>query len=100
MTLSRIPLTMGFALLLTVSSAAHGQTRIGPAPAGSPKLVAAAAIKDADHPCGRLLDAVRLPEGSIRAVCSNGEAYRIFTVDGKVVAMKCSAAARLGVSGC
>jgi hypothetical protein len=41
-----------------------------------------------------------LKDGSIRAVCSNGEAYRVFTVKGMTVAMKCSAAAKLGVSGC
>lgn len=77
-----------------------GQTKIGPAPSGSPEKIAAAAIKDAEHPCGRVVRATRLDIGGIRAVCSNGEAYRVFTVDGQVVAMRCSAAARLGVSGC
>jgi hypothetical protein len=78
----------------------YGQIKIEPAPKGEPKGIASAAIKEADHPCGRVLDAIRLNDGSIRAVCSNGEAYRVFIAQGILVAMKCSAAARLGVSGC
>lgn len=77
---------------------AHGQ--IGPPPSGEPKAIADAAIKAADHPCGKVRDAVRLDTGGIRAVCSNGETYRVFVWQGQLVAMKCSAAVRLGVSGC
>lgn len=47
---------------------------------GAPKSIATAAIKDTDHPCGAVLDAVRLSDGSIRAVCSNGEAYLVFSL--------------------
>jgi hypothetical protein len=79
---------------------AHGQAQIGPAPPGPAKAVAATAIRDADHPCGTVFDAIRLDSGGIRATCSNGETYRVFTVQGKVVAMRCSAVAKLGVSGC
>jgi hypothetical protein len=100
MTVNRITVAMATALALAAASSVAGQTKIGPAPSGSPKQVAAAAIKDADHPCGSVVRATRLDTGGIRAVCSNGEAYRVFTVDRKVVAMRCSAAARLGVSGC
>ena len=78
----------------------RAQIKIEPAPAGEPKNIATAAIKEAAHPCGRVLEAIRLNDGGIRAVCSNGEAYRVFTMQGGLVAMKCSAAARLGVSGC
>ena len=46
-----------------------------PAPQGAPKSIATAAIQDTAHPCGAVLDAIRLSDGSIRAVCSNGEAY-------------------------
>ena len=91
---------MAFVLTLVVPSLVYGQMKIGPAPEGPPKQIAAAAIRAAEHPCGTVLDAIRLDTGGIRAVCSNGETYRIFTVQGNVVAMKCSAAARLGVSGC
>jgi hypothetical protein len=51
-----------------------------PAPQGAPKSIATAAIEDADHPCGAVLDAIRLSDGSIRAVCSNGEAYLLFSL--------------------
>lgn len=99
--MNRTTLTL-IATLLATKTTAHAQTQmtVGPAPAGPPKSVAAAAIKDADHPCGIVSSATRLDSGGIRAVCSNGEAYRIFTVQGRVVAMRCSAAARIGVSGC
>ncbi len=51
-----------------------------PAPQEAPKSIATAAMKDSDHPCGAVLDAIRLSDGSIRAVCSNGEAYLVFSL--------------------
>ena len=48
-----------------------------PASQGTPKSIAIAAMKDSDHPCGAVLDAFRQSDGSIRAVCSNGEAYLV-----------------------
>jgi hypothetical protein len=50
-----------------------------PSPQGAPKSIATAAIKDTEHPCGAVLDAIRLSDGSIRAVCSTGEAYLVFS---------------------
>ena len=95
-----LTLLMLVVVAVEIPSPVHGQMNISPAPQGNPKAVATLAITDADHPCGTVRDAVRLNDGGIRAVCSNGEAYRVFTVQGKVVAMRCSAAAKLGVSGC
>ncbi len=46
----------------------------------APKSIAIAAMKDSDHPCGAVLDAFRLSDGRIRAVCSNGEAYLVSIV--------------------
>ena len=57
-----------------------------PAPQGGPRSIATAAIKNADHPCGAVLDAIRLSDGSIRAVCSNGEAYLVFSLSPAPVA--------------
>jgi hypothetical protein len=51
-----------------------------PAPQGAAKSIAIAAMKNSDHPCGAVLDAFRLSDGSIRAVCSNGEAYLVSMV--------------------
>lgn len=72
----------------------------GPAPAGGAVSVATSAINDAGHKCGKVKSAKRLDDGSVRAVCSNGESFRIFTVNANIIAMKCSAAERMGVKGC
>lgn len=97
-------LVVSLALLTSVggypAAPVHGQVAIGAAPLGEPKIVAASAIRDAGHPCGKVLSAVRRSEGDVRAVCSNGETYRIFTVKGEAIAMRCSAAAKIGVTGC
>lgn len=79
---------------------APGVPDISGAPPGDPRSVATRAIRDADHPCGTVVSAVRLSTGGIRAACSNGETYRVFAHQGRELAMKCSAAAQLGVSGC
>jgi hypothetical protein len=51
--------------------------------------------------CPLVTIAQRFGDGSIKAVCTNGETYRVFTVP-KVgsVAMKCSAVIQLGITGC
>lgn len=74
---------------------------VQPAPKGLPKLVAKAAIDEAEHDCGQVVVARRLPQdGSVIAECSNGERYRVFGMKGKgTFAMKCSAAADLGIEG-
>ena len=84
------------ALLCSFPAAAQMQ----PAPYGDPAKIAKEAIKQAGHPCGTVKTAVRLPEGDIRAVCTNGETYRVFMFSGEPVAMRCSAAKRMGVAGC
>jgi hypothetical protein len=74
-----------------------------PAPPGDAKTVALDVIREAEHPCPKLTDAKRSADGSLLARCSNGEKYLVFrlktnnkTID---VAMKCSAAAAIGVKG-
>lgn len=62
--------------------------------------LAARVIREAEHPCGTVAAAVRLSDGSVRAVCSNSEIYRVMSVRGEWIALKCSAAQRLGVQGC
>jgi peptidoglycan hydrolase-like protein with peptidoglycan-binding domain len=58
------------------------------------------AIRDAEHACPMLVAAQRVSDGSVRAACSNGEIYRVMKLRGEWIAMKCSAAERLGVTGC
>ena len=55
-------------------------TAENPAPHGAPKSIAIAAMKDSHHPCGAVLDAFRLSDGTIRAVCSNGQEYLVSLV--------------------
>jgi peptidoglycan hydrolase-like protein with peptidoglycan-binding domain len=57
-------------------------------------------IREANHPCPAVLAARRLSDGSLRAACSNGEIYRLMSLRGQWLAMRCSAAQRLGVDGC
>jgi hypothetical protein len=75
-----------------------------PAPAGKALVVARKVIGDNfdKSDCPAVTKASRLKDGSIRATCSNGEAFRIFTVVElhKAVAMRCSAAEKIGVPGC
>ena len=75
-----------------------------PAPEGNDALaVAQAVIRDnfERSDCPSVTTAQRVGvDGSIKAACSNGETFRVFRLNGKAVAMKCSAAARLGVAGC
>ena len=79
-----------------------------PSPASPPVTVvpneemrlATRVIGETAHPCGTVAAAARLPDGSVRAVCSNSEIYRVMRVGGEWLALKCSAAQRLGVHGC
>jgi len=74
---------------------------IRPAPNGPEKLIAESILgRDFDRPdCPTVVRALRLGDGSIRAVCSNGEDFRVFNLNGKTIAMRCSAARQLG-AGC
>jgi hypothetical protein len=62
--------------------------------------LAARVIREAEHPCGTVTAAARLSDGSVRAVCSNSEIYRVMQLRGEWLALKCSAAQRLGIQGC
>lgn len=84
---------------LTFSHRPFAQS-VGPAPSGDPKKVATTVIKTAEHPCPRVTAAQRSEDGGIRASCSNGELYRVFSVQSNPVALRCSEARKLGVKGC
>lgn len=75
----------------------------GPAPSGNPAVVAQRIIHANfdNKDCPLVTKADRLGDGSIKAVCNNGETFRVFSVQAiGPVAMKCSAAVQRGVSGC
>ena len=71
------------------------------APAGDPATIAAMAIGKAEHPCGRVVQAERLSDGSIAAICSNHEDFRITRIAAVgTVAMRCSEVRRMAIKGC
>lgn len=72
------------------------------APAGDALAVAKTILRTSPQPCGRVRSAERQGDDSIRATCSNGEVYRLFVIEGmeEPTALRCTAAADLGVSGC
>ncbi|WP_428673651.1 DUF4236 domain-containing protein [Reyranella sp.] len=57
-------------------------------------------LRDTAHPCPILVRAVRVSDGSLRALCTNGEIYRLAQARGEWLAIRCSAAERMGVKGC
>jgi peptidoglycan hydrolase-like protein with peptidoglycan-binding domain len=57
-------------------------------------------LRDTAHPCPSLVRAVRVTDGSLRAICTNGEIYRITQLRGEWLALRCSAAERMGIKGC
>ena len=75
---------------------------IGPAPSGDADAVALMVILDNfdSRDCPKVVKAGRDSDGSIKAICSSGEEFRIFTLKGKSLAMKCSAVKAMGINGC
>ena len=88
--------------VLAVGAHAQPASTISAAPAGDPAVVALRVIREnfSSDVCPRMNRASRVPDGSIRGTCSNGETFRIFTLSDRAVAMRCSAAAALGIEGC
>jgi HIRAN domain len=75
---------------------------VGSAPKGKEKVVALKIIQENFEPltCSKIVAATRLEDGSIKAKCNTQEEFRIFSIQGKVVAMRCSALKKLGIQGC
>jgi hypothetical protein len=97
--------TLAAVLFALVAASVSAQTTVGPAPSGDPAKVARQEIQKAEHPCPRVVAATRVSGGGIAAKCSNGEDYLIASMSNPkhghiVVAMRCSAARKLGITGC
>lgn len=92
---------VGFVII--VSQSAHADAVV-PAPNGEPAVVAQQVIHyNFDKSmCPLVVDAKRYGDGTIAALCNNGERFRIFGISGypDPVAMKCSAAEAFGIPGC
>ncbi|CAN0393044.1 unnamed protein product [Phaeothamnion confervicola] len=102
----RLVYILATVLALTIWANPHSlraQITIGPAPDGEPVIIAQKIILDnfEKKDCPLVIRAVRFGDGSIKAFCSNKETFRVFFVRSVGnVAMKCSAAAKIGVAGC
>jgi len=96
----RVVLVVGLAA--AVSSQAHAQVT-GPAPAGNATEVALRIIRENFDPpdCPSVVNAIRLRDGSIKALCSNKQTFRVFSIrpPGPTgnYAMRCSAVLKLGI---
>ena len=79
-------------------------SQFAPAPEGEAVVVARKAIQGnfKKAVCPLVETAQRLGDGSIKARCNNNETFRIFSAGPKkdLLAMRCSAALKLGLKGC
>jgi hypothetical protein len=73
---------------------------LGAAPLGDPGVVATQVLVNAKHPCPKIKAAQRNSDGTISALCTNNEDYRLFSLDGKPIAMRCSVIREMGIGGC
>lgn len=103
----RLTLVLVIAIVVGVGTLLESRRSPEPTRHGDPlpppirlDAMARAAIRDAGHPCGGLVSSALMSDGSVRATCTNGETYRVSLRGGTLVAMRCSAAARLGITGC
>lgn len=83
-----------------LSASAIAQSSVGAAPKGDAKVVASRIIKHNFPSCRTVSNAVRAPDGSIRARCDTGN-YMVFTIfnakEGKTseIALNCTVAKKL-----
>jgi hypothetical protein len=101
---TRLRLVMKVVLLVSTTAANAQSFQTLPAPPGEAADVALRVIREAEHPCPRISRASRLADQTIIAVCTNRESYRVFSIRNKAgrvmdLAMKCSAAKKIGISG-
>ena len=72
-----------------------------PVPPGDEIEWATIAIRGfSGHECGEVVEAKRLPDGTIRAKCVSGEYFRIAFGDGAPIAIWCAEAEKHGIKDC
>jgi hypothetical protein len=72
-----------------------------PVPPGDEIVWATVAISGfSGHECGEVVEAKRLPDGTIRAKCVSGEYFRIAFEDGAPIAVRCADAEKQGIKDC
>jgi hypothetical protein len=72
-----------------------------PVPPGDEIQWASVAIRGlSGHECGRVVEANRLPDGTILAKCDSGEVFRIAFMDEAPIAVRCADAEKHGMKAC
>ena len=72
-----------------------------PVPPGDEIEWATVAIRGfSEHECGEVVEAKRLPDGTIRAKCRSGELFRIAFINEAPIAVRCADAEKHGFEAC
>jgi len=91
---------LGLGAGILVAMTAAGRLELGAVRPGEPLVLAAQAMSRTGQSCRHLASAVRLEDGSIQAMCTDGEKYRITTVNGVEISLNCSRARAMGITNC
>lgn len=92
---------IAFALAYGPSTGVSETTTWKPVPPGDEIEWATLAIRGfSGHECGEVVEAKRLPDGTIRAKCRSGELFRIAFMDDAPIAVRCADAEKHGFEDC
>lgn len=92
---------IAFALAYSASTGVAETPSWKPVPPGDEIEWATVAIRGfSGHECGEVVEATRLPDGTIRAKCRSGELFRIAVMDEAPIAVRCAEAAKHGFEDC
>jgi hypothetical protein len=90
------------AIVLTgiAAAAPAASSRVNPAPSGDPLEIASDALAQAKSSCGKVIKATRFKDGVVEAICSSGDRYLVFTLNGITMTKRCTFATTLGIHDC
>jgi hypothetical protein len=93
---------IAFALAYSASTSVSETPVLKPVPPGDEIQWATVAILNFSgwQECRRVVEANRLPDGTIRAKCDSGEMFRISFKDGAPFAVKCVVDEKHGIENC
>jgi hypothetical protein len=92
---------IAFALAYSASTSVSETPIWKPVPPGDEIQWASVAIRGfSGHECGRVVEANRLPDGTILAKCDSGEVFRIAFMDEAPIAVRCADAEKHGMKAC
>jgi hypothetical protein len=92
---------IAFAFAYSASTSVSETPIWKPVPPGDEIQWATVAILNfSGHECGRVVEANRLPDGTILAKCDSGEVFRIAFKDEAPIAVRCADAEKHGIKDC